>query len=737
MVRGIVTASDGRGALAGASVTVRAASGGQRLGAVSDEGGRFIIRGVPSGPAALGVRLLGYRPVDTTLTVQPDDTLIVAIQLAVTAIVLDEVRVRARRTDRERFDRDVEVGTIAISSTVLSDVPPVGEADVLRTVQLQPGVSTRNDFNAGYHVRGGEADQNLVVLDGIPIYNPFHLGGLFGTFIERAVGGFELHSAAFPAAYGGRLSSVLDVASRVPERTGVHGQIATSLLASSAVVGGVLPARGTEWIVAARRTYADKLAEGVARRYLPYHFWDGQLHARQALPRGMSVALTAYAGRDVLDGNFARIADTADAAAGEYYLDWGNLAAGATVLVPLGDRTSYRQRVSVSRFSTTLDLGDGARLTKNALTDVTVAGALSRAAGAHQLRGGYEWSTYTVRFDVTAPQTTFTEQRVRQSPSAAALWVEDAWRVNERWLARPGVRLEHVPDADYTGVSPRLGVKYFVTPDVAMLGAVAHHAQWMHSLRPEDTPIRFFDYWLGSDGAIPVSTARHAVVGIEGWRGAARMARVQLYWKGYDGLVEPDPAQDPARPGDEFRAMDGHSYGVDVLVRQLETQRFSGWLAYTYTVASRTVGDTSFFAALDRRHGIDLVTTWRGVRAPFVLSARLGFGSGTPYTPVIGQVVRRQPSAAGGWDEGSDRQMDPVAGPRNSERLPLYHRLDLGASRTIQWYERTVTLSASLTNAYARDNVLAYTYDFQSRPATRTAIGQFPLLPSVGLAVEF
>src|SRR4029079_4743898 len=137
----------------------------------------------------------------------------------------------------ERFELRPDVATISLTPSAVRAVPAVGEPDVLRTVQLLPGVNARNDFSSGYNVRGGEWEQNLILLDGYPIYNPFHLGGLFSTFLDETVGEIELLTGGFDASHGGRLSSVLDVRSAEPTRPGVHGTAALSVIASSLTIG--------------------------------------------------------------------------------------------------------------------------------------------------------------------------------------------------------------------------------------------------------------------------------------------------------------------------------------------------------------------------------------------------------------------------------------------------------------------------------------------------------------------
>src|SRR5688572_10012837 len=166
---------------------------------------------------------------------------------------LPAIETRAPRDERTSFETRPNVGTITITGKELTSVPKFfGESDVLRAIRTLPGVNARNDFSVGMNVRGGEADQNLVLLDGYPIYNPFHMGGLFGAFVEPMVDRVDFLTGGFPASYGGRLSSVLDVHSATEPRSGVHGQVDMSFIATTLALGGGLQnGRGT-WGVAAQ-----------------------------------------------------------------------------------------------------------------------------------------------------------------------------------------------------------------------------------------------------------------------------------------------------------------------------------------------------------------------------------------------------------------------------------------------------------------------------------------------------
>ena len=731
-VRGTVTASGTGEPLALA--TVFALGAGRST--TTDESGRFVIAGIAAGPQRLRIRLIGYRPVERDVEVPAGGDATLAVSLDVAPVSLNEVRVLAGHGDRERFERTAEVGTFSIGGGMIGAVPAVGEADVMRTVQLLPGVLGRHDYTAGYNVRGGESDQNLVLLDGYPVYNPFHLGGLFGTFLEATVQDATLHTGGYPASYGGRLSSVLEVTSREEARRGVHGEVSTSLLATSAAVGGLLADARTSWNVAARRTYADLLAP-LAGRSLPYHFRDAQLHLSHLLPWGGTLALTAYDGVDVLDGELPQ--DTDSIYSGDRYrYDWGNTVVGLAWTQPLGERTLVTQRLSRSRFGSTLDLGSGSRILFNRLTDLRLAGSLTTQLGAHRVGVGHEWSRLETRFYDRSPRTTVTLQNLAQGTDLLALWADDVWQVSPRLLLRPGVRVERASAAGETSVLPRASAKFFLRPDLALSAAAGRAGQAVHSLRREDTPVNLFDYWMASDRHVPVSYADHLVAGAERWFGSVRLARIEAFHKRYRGLVEADPADDPIVRGDEFRDARGRSYGIDVLVRQLESERLGGWIAYTWTVASRAVGDTAFWAAQDRRHNLNVVASWQQDDA-WTWSARFAFGSGTPYTPIAGQLrqVEYDP-LSGEFGNGADRgDLVPVGGDRNGRRLPNYHRLDLGISRVVRHREVTLIPSLQVVNVYNRHNVFRYSYDYTDAPPTRKAVSQLPLLPTLGLTVEF
>ncbi|HUF29827.1 MAG TPA: TonB-dependent receptor [Gemmatimonadaceae bacterium] len=736
-IRGVViSAATGEGIV---RATVEAS--GQRV--LTNDNGRFELGGIPSGSTAVRAIAFGHRPATVQATVTSGAATEVRIILEALPVELAPVETEAQRSrERRLFEETPDVGGFSIAGRTMSQLPAVGEADVLRVVQLLPGVLARNDYDAGYNVRGGESDQNLVLLDGIPVYNPFHMGGLFGTFIDDAIERADLSAGGFGASYGGRLSSVLDVDSREEARAGVHGSAGLSLLSSSLMLGGAPGDGRTSWNVAARRTYADLLARQFRDEGFPYHFQDAQLHLMRVLGGGGTISLTGYAGKDVLDGSFASLDDSTNLGGGDLVFDWGNALAGITLNLPVrrlfGDSATIIQRASVSHFGTSLNLGGGGLRFENRVLDLRLSGSLTRSGEKHTPAVGYEVVRHNLSYDIFSEQLTANLFELEQKPTTLAVFAEDLWRVTPSLLARIGVRAEQVSDAGWTGISPRVALKYFLTPDLAVTAAGGRYAQWLHAVRDEDLPVRIFDFWVSADEHIPVSLATHAVLGAESWLSDARFVRVEAFLKEYDRLVEPDPADDPTVRGDEFRDVEGRSYGLDVLVRQLDLGRLSGWLAYTFTMNHRIKDDERYAPAQDRRHNLNLIATYR-TAGEYVLSGRFGFGTGTPFTPIEGQLVRRvYDPARQMWDPaGAERQTNVVGGERNSSRYPVYHRLDFAVSRTYVKRRTTITPYLQLVNAYNRRNVWIYSFDYEDNPPTSEAISQFPILPTLGVTVEW
>jgi hypothetical protein len=704
--------------------------------------GAFSIGGVPAGARTLHLRGIGISGISRPVTVRAGETTSVEIRVLSSAIALDAMRIDAAAAEREAFASHPNVGAVGLNARAMQAVPRVGEADPIRVVAMTPGVQSRNDFSTGFNVRGGESDQNLILLDDYPIYNPFHLGGLFSTFIASAARSVQLQNGAFPARLGGRLSSVIDVESKEDPRPGVHGAAEVSVLSTTLSAGGAIGKKGT-WMVAGRRTYADQAARIVSDERVPYYFRDEQAHLSYRLPRNVRIAATIYDGRDVLDGTFGEISDSASTAGeGKFYLTWGNLVGGVTLSKALagaryGDSTVVEQRLSSSRFSTSLDAGSGAKTLFNELHDTRLAGSVTRYGAKHTPAIGYEAARYDIDYRRGSPTGTLDLITSRQQPQSGALYIDDLWRPSNRWLVSGGLRGEAMSDASWAALSPRLSVKFLATERAAFTAAIGRFSQGLHSLTYEDEPIRLFDYWRASDSAAPPSTLWHFIVGHERWLTPSRSLRVEAFYKKYSALLEPNYGDDPRIDGDEFLVYEGTSYGADLFMRAFEAGPFSGWLAYTYAKSVRRHDTVAYTPAQDRRHDVNLITSWR-VRN-FVIGARAAYASGMPYTDRLGWQPRRYYDPVNRvWGTGGTRAtFQGYGGERNALRYPATKRLDLHVERPFTRGRASFTPYVSVVNATDEKNVFLYLYRFSSKPAIRQTVTQFPFLPSFGVSIAY
>ena len=307
-------------------------------------------------------------------------------------VTLPAVRTTAEHVERHGVRCSKPgVGQVSITGREARSAPVFIEPDVLRTVQMLPGIAARSDYSAGFNVHGGEADQNLILIDGYPIFNPFHIGGLFSTFIDPAVGRVDINTGALPARFGGRLSSVLSVESANATTSALRGTAEVSLVSSNASLSRAFDDGRGSWMIAARRTYADKVVDLFRPDAFPYHFTDVQGHLETRIGGGVRLSATAYDGVDEVK----RPANEADFLGGT----WGNRVIGATVSKTFArgvlgaDSLGLVQRVSTSRYDVHVGIPPVLFRAANRITDVRTGGSLTlyRPRWTHEI--GYELSS--------------------------------------------------------------------------------------------------------------------------------------------------------------------------------------------------------------------------------------------------------------------------------------------------------------------------------------------------------
>ncbi len=697
--------------------------------ATSDSSGFFALRGLPARDHSLVFSRLGIAP--DTLPV-PLGTDSVEVFLALRPVEISRVVATVEATARERFDESAQASAVTIDAEDVQLTPTLLEPDVLRTVQLLPGTVAINDYTVGYNARGGEADQNLIQLDGVTVFNPSHVGGLFSTFDAQAVGEVDYLTGGIPAHYSGRLSSVLDIGLR-PGNTdsGVMGMV--SLLSSKLLVEGPLPSKNSSFLVGVRRTYADKVIPLFTKYELPYYFTDGVGKFAFPLPNGGIFTVTGYIGNDVLDYD---IADAVSGAAGlTLRVDWGNRLLGLSYDDLIFGKP-LRLGASITEFSTTVGLFPSIVQIDNDVRLLTAKAELGLSPGrTHDVRVGVGVEDYRMLYDFRSDALSATFLNQGYQPQVWSAFVDDLWRPNDRLMIRPGVRMEAVSGgADVVTLSPRVAAKAFVTEDFALTGSVGRYYQPIHSLRDHNSPWSFVDFWIGADAVTPVGRSDHVVLGFERWFASNISLSVEGYRKTFHDVLNINVGDDPAVLGDEFVPMSGDAYGLDVLLRKY-SGKWNGWVSYSFGKAIRQDPTQRFSPAHDRRHLLNLVVTGPGLLGSRT-SLRWGYGSPLPYSQIVGQWEHRDYWVdANGF---SDEELEQIADPQlNGRRYPHYSRLDLSFRWEMGFFGGVIRPFLHLVNLYNRRNVFFYYFDYSESPGYREPVPQAPFIPSFGAEFEF
>jgi hypothetical protein len=746
-------------------------------GSATNDKGYFYIGHVPAGNYDLVASFVGYRNETRTLSVGPNQVVNVNLELSPGAIEQREVKVTA---DRARFEREVEVSAVRLETKQLQFIPKVGgEVDLFRTIQLLPGVIATSDFSNRLYIRGGSPDQNLILLDGITVYNPSHLFGLFSPFIAEAVSDVTLLAGGFPAKYGGRLSSVLDVTTKEGNSKHFTGDGSVSVIAAQAQVEGPIPwgrtnddvqmtndstgrdsslvprpsslapaAKGS-YLIAGRRTYLpDVLLKAFGIDGLGYYFYDLIGKANYEPWKDSRFTLTGLAAEDVLD-----FWDPENPNGLKAKLTWGNRGVSLRwnrVFTPI----LYGEVIGAwsnffSNFNVNLGSSTDARMSTD-LTDFTLKADLTwYAADRHTLDLGFDGRFARTSMSFTYDTTGF---HTADTLWPLAVYVDEKWElVPDKLYLKPGLRVSCYVQAqsDTTrndtpvrpandwrfAPEPRLGLKYHPAKNTALNFAAGRFTQPMVTLNSTDAVFSIYDMWLPVQSQQALPTALHLIAGAEQWLKRDVVLSAEGYYKDYSNLLETRYG-DYFTPPDSLLVADGYSYGADLMLRKTEGW-VNGWISYSYMWTRRSIGDDVYHPHYDRRHNANVVLTFPHLFWGMDVSAKWTLGTGLPYSGSIGYypMYQYRPVDPNWWRRP---EWGFITGPRDAFRYPVYHRLDAGLTKS--WKKRWGEISAFLdvTNLYNAKNVLLYYWEIGSDGLpVRHSIGMIPILPTIGVKVRF
>jgi hypothetical protein len=760
---GSIKDQDSGETLVGASI----AAPGLGIGTTSNEYGFFSLS-LPSGDSVeIIVSYVGFQSQVQKFYLLSDQVFNFKLT---TGVQLGEVLVKAN-SYRERMT-STEMSVEAITTREARLLPVLlGESDILKTIQLKPGIPSGAEGTTGIFVRGGGSDQNLIVLDEAVVYNPNHLFGFFSTFNTDAVKDLKLYKGGFPAQYGGRLSSVIDVKLKEGNNQKFSGSGGIGLIASRLTLEGPIEKGRSSFIVSGRRTYVDIFTRAINRAnerkqventgFIPdYYFYDLNTKVNFELGEKDRIFLSGYFGRDVFGINREFF---------NFDFDWGNATGTAR----------WNHIFSPRLFAnTTFTYSDYQYNIRNRITGFSfLVGSNIRDVS---LKTDFHYepnNRHTIRFGAQAIHHLFTVGRLKAGSDdgvvsfsagqdyggvETALYIADEIELSSRFSLNAGLRLSGFNNDStfYAGLEPRLAARYSLSDRWVLKGSYARMYQYLHLVASAGAALPT-DVWYPSTGLVKPQRSDQFALGLTYLLGEQFLITGETYYKWLDRQLQfVDGARLFAndRLEEEFAVGTGEAYGLEFSIEKKQG-RFTGWIGYTLALiqlkdfetlapngrfAQESEGYGPFSPIYDRRHDLSVVGMYE-ISRRLTTTATFVYGSGDLRWLAPGRFTFQDVYGAG------FKAVVPDYGARNNFRLPPYHRLDL--SLVIRFFPKwgESDLSLSVVNAYDRRNAFFVLLEpqfkdvdgvdgNQIRIPDRIAAKQvslFPILPSITWNFKF
>lgn len=763
VLSGYVREAGSREPLVGASVYIPRLRKG-----TSTNGFGYYALHLPDDTVTVHFRYVGYQI--QTLLVKPGADVQHSVELA-EGKDLNEVTIIGQVDTMPRLAESVQMSQLSIRPSDVKNIPALlGEKDVLKVFQLMPGVQKGSEGSAGLYVRGGGPDQNLILLDDAPVYNAFHLFGFFSVFNGDALKTIELTKGGFPARYGGRLSSVLEMRMKEGNQQKIKGEGSVGLIASRLTIEGPIQKGKSSFLVSGRRSYLDILAAPFqpGDEKVKFYLYDLNVKVNHQFSEKDKLYLSGYFGRDLF-GFVSRQSSFGDKEEGGIY--WGNATSTLRWNHVFNPRLFANFSAIYSRYR--FNLYNESKSNGQVYKMKYYSGIEDFSAKAdfdyyfndqHHIRFGALniWHVFTpsaiVYRDDAVGESSNTVKRYGSLESN--LYVEDEFRVNEKLSLNTGLRpaLFYTDGKTRVRLEPRLAGRYKFNKDLSLKASFTDMNQFIHLL--SNTGIGLpTDLWIPSSPKVSPQRSQQVALGLakdlekydvtvslEGYY--KRMRQVIQYREGASFLdVESSKNQiaDYAWENEIVRG-NGWSSGLEVLV-QKHVGKWTGWIGYTLSWTRFQFPDLNFgkpfYARYDRRHDLSLVGIYK-IREGLTVSATWVYGTGSAFTMPISSytVPEHNPvnpirnSMYGYFGNATEYSA------KNAYRMAAFHRLDVG----IQWHKKKTwgerTWELSVYNLYNRRN--PFFYYIGSSTDTRgqsyntlKQVSLFPFIPSLSYSFKF
>ena len=733
-------------ALIGAAVIVRDLQG---VGASTNAYGFYSLT-IPPGNHVLQVQYLGFKTLRDTLRLTNSHTL--NFDLVPEPITIGEVVVSAERSNQNVVS--TEMGTSRIDVRDVNSIPVLlGEKDILKTIQLLPGIKSAGEGSTGFYARGGGVDQNLILLDEAPVYNSSHLLGFLSIFNSDAIKDVKVMTGDIPAEYGGRLSSVLDIRTNDGNAKEFEGTGGVGLLSSRFTFDGPIVKEKGSFMISGRRTYADlflRLSRDTLINRTRLYFYDLNVKANYALGEKDRIYASGYFGRD--DFNYPDV----------FGFNWGNTTATARWNHIFGDQFFSNTSLIYSdyEYSNTVGISTSQSVITSGIQDLDFKQDFQYFPGSQStMKFGFN-AIYHTFFpgSVTAGPGSFANSLTIQHKYAlenaayfshefdALPWLRVIYglRVSTFSLLGPGTFFSYDPGGDiidsatypsghfiktYASAEPRLAANFRIDETSAIKASYMRTAQYLHLLS-NSTTTNPSDLWVPSTNNILPQYADQVSMGyFQNFEDNAYEASLEFYYKNMKNLIDYRNGADlQLNPAVESLILTGRgwSYGAELLVKK-KYGPVNGWFGYTLSRTQEEFPEInhgeSFPARQDQTHNISIVGMY-DYDAHWHVAATWVYNTGNAVTFPAGNYM-------------VEGRLVPYYTERNGYRMPAYHRMDI--SVTYNFSERSI-LNFTVYNVYNRQNAYAITFRQNRNDPTKTEAVQytlFPIIPSIAYSFKF
>ena len=697
IISGFISDSSSAEALIGANVILQETGQGM----ATDINGYYIIQDITPGDYVLMVSYVGFKLKKEKLNISDGQSIKLDISLSEDVVELTQIEVTAEQIQRKS---NIQPSKINLSPRMMKAAPALAEPDLFRTIQALPGVLTTSEFSTGLVIRGGNTDQNLILLDGVTVYNPSHLGGIFSNFIVDGVKEAELIKGAYNAEYGGRLSAVLNIISREGNQKKFEGKANLSLLSAQATIEG--PFYKGAWVFSGRRTYFDKIFQNVPT-IPPYYFYDIQSHIYTDLTSKDRLSLSFYNGVDDL------LFDTFGLAG-----RWGNRTVSAQYRRVFSEKLIGNFLYANSLFFTEFGLGGSNGLVSdNQIDDATVAANFS----------WFKSSTSTIKFGAQMKTLGFLytnsfndslQFEINTKPKEFATYAKLKYSASEKLILEPGLRI-NLYDVYSDSIFPdlRFGMKYLLNDNRYLNISVGNYHQFIATFQDDYNP-NILDQWIAVDNSVSPAKSSQIVLGYEEYIKDLYKIQVEGYYKDIKNLftfeesrATTDEAISDSVLSDIVTPSDGYAYGLELFAQKM-SGKLSGWLAYTFSVSRKSMNsifyekEEEYYNSWDRTHSFSALGNYI-FNNKWDMNWKLSLQSGQAYTPIIGYYNQILP-------EGPDEVYRTIPGTRNSARYSPYSRLDLGIVYHTKLFGSKMDIYVQVINVLNRENIFRKSYNVGS-----------------------